>query len=392
MVDERVLLDDSLRPIWTFFRFTGLLPDFWHRQQKTRLRYFIHTVITFLAALFLITFLIIKIVSLYYLIHHSQRDIFIIVPGTISSLFALYFLCHYLKFGDEFSQLFNDWRAVEVQTSDHFTVAKKKRTAKIIYSYALIVFILSAILFYRNELSVNRELFPFYWSSLIMIVGKYYVVVYLSLGEVVPALFFYHVGCVVQDIQRQLQENFFPRVISFNNSAIPIDNAFNSNFHVQLRNVNTFQRVWEKYETVLGFVDRANQLLGASILCIDFTSFILMCLPVYTVLQTVPMPRKLFVFCANLFSIWRIVCLNRLISHPTLAQEELKTSLAALLSRKWQLLCEDDRILLVAFQARLDSGKLAASPYNLYNVKPSNILSMLSLIVTYVIVIIQFDW
>ena len=118
MVDERVLLDDSLRPMWTFFRFNGLLPDFCHRQQKTRLRYFIHAMIIFLAALLLINYLIIKTASLYYLNHRSRREIFIIMSGTISSLFALYFLRHYLKFGDEFSQLFNDWRAVEVQTSD----------------------------------------------------------------------------------------------------------------------------------------------------------------------------------------------------------------------------------------------------------------------------------
>ena len=78
-------------------------------------------------------------------------------------------------------------------------------------------------------------------------------------------------------------------------------------------------------------------------------------------------------------------------SRPTLAQEELKSSLVALLSQKWQLLCVDERSVLVAFQARLDSLKLAASPFNLYNVKPSNILSMVSLVITYVIVLIQFD-
>ena len=55
------------------------------------------------------------------------------------------------------------------------------------------------------------------------------------------------------------------------------------------------------------------------------------------------------------------------------------------------MLCEDDRSVLAAFQTRLDSLKLAASPFNLYNVKPSNILSMVSLVVTYVIVLIQFE-
>ena len=102
--------------------------------------------------------------------------------------------------------------------------------------------------------------------------------------------------------------------------------------------------------------------------------------------------EKLVFSMTRLTEVMQYVLMNRLMSHLTLAQEDLKTSLAALLSQNWQLLCEDDRKLLVAFHTRFDNGKLAASPFNLYNVKPSNILSMLSLIVTYVIVIIQFDW
>ena len=100
--------------------------------------------------------------------------------------------------------------------------------------------------------------------------------------------------------------------------------------------------------------------------------------------------EKLVFSMTRLTEVMQYVLMNRLMSHPSLAQEELKTSLATLLSQKWALLCEDDRSLLVAFHTRLDSVKLAASPFNLYNVKPSNILSMVSLVVTYVIVLIQF--
>ena len=90
---------------------------------------------------------------------------------------------------------------------------------------------------------------------------------------------------------------------------------------------------------------------------------------------------------------WSIaICLNESFNVTSSAKIELKTSLATLPSQKWQLLCEDNRSVLVAFQARLDSLKLAASPLNLYNVKPSNILSMVSLVITYVIVFIQFEW
>ena len=238
----------------------------------------------------------------------------------------------------------------------------------------------------------SSKVMPVHSCAFISAITDYICRIYITLGEAVPTLFFYHVGCVVEEIQRELQETFFSIEMSSNDSVIAIDNTVNFISHVQLRNVNTFQRVWEKFETVHGFVNRANQLFSASILCIDGSAFLLKCLAFYNVLQDIPIAEKLVFSMTRLTEVLQYVLMNRLMSHLTLAQEDLKTSLAALLSQNWQLLCEDDRSLLVAFHTRLDSVKLAASPFNLYNVKPSNILSMLSLIVTYVIVIIQFDW
>ena len=87
----------------------------------------------------------------------------------------------------------------------------------------------------------------------------------------------------------------------------------------------------------------------------------------------------------------RTAWVNRLVSHLHLCRNQLQTSVAALLSQKWYELSEDERHLVAAFQVRLANGDLAASPFGFYNVKPSNLLSMLSLILTYVIVLLQFD-
>ena len=108
------------------------------------------------------------------------------------------------------------------------------------------------------------------------------------------------------------------------------------------------------HETVHGFVNRANQLLGASIFCIDISAFLLMCSGFYA-LQNISIAEKLVFAVVRLIETLQFISLHHLMSNPIFAQEEQKTSSAALLSRKWQLLCEDNRSVLVAFQARHDS-------------------------------------
>ena len=401
-LNDRVLLDDSLRPYWMLLRFNGLLPD-WCGQE--------HCNWFFSSVRFIVTFVAVSLVSTNFLscisLLISSSNLF---ENGLTTLYmaclmsyGLQFMYRYMRYGDEFLQFYSDWREIETNVLYDTSVVKKKRINKLLHIYffgklftfPLVVYLVClrqpfpSFSFIFDPSSSNSM--TIHLCAFITAITVYFCRIYMILGEVVPTLFFYHVGCVVEDIQSELQENFFSREIASNGSVIALHNGFNSNSRVQLRNVNTFRRVWKKYETVHSFVKRANQLLGASIFCIDTSAFLLIGLSFYYLLQDMPIVEKLVTSVTRLTEALQFVLMNRLMSHLTSAQEELKTSLATLLSQKWALLCEDDRSLLVAFHTRLASVKLAASPLNLYNVKPSNILSMVSLIVTYVIVIIQFD-
>ena len=401
-LNDRVLLDDSLRPYWMLLRFNGLLPD-WCGQE--------HCNWFFSSVRFIVTFVAVSLVSTNFLscisLLISSSNLF---ENGLTTLYmaclmsyGLQFMYRYMRYGDEFLQFYSDWREIETNVLYDTSVVKKKRINKLLHIYffgklftfPLVVYLVClrqpfpSFSFIFDPSSSNSM--TIHLCAFITAITVYFCRIYMILGEVVPTLFFYHVGCVVEDIQSELQETFFSREMSSNDSVIAIDNTVNSISHVQLRNVNTFQHVWEKYETVQGFVNRANQLLGASIFCVDIYAFLSIGFGVRHVLMYKTITKLLVLFVRRITEVLQFVLMNRLMSRPTLAQEELKTSLVALLSQKWQLLCEDDRILLVAFQVRLDSLKLAASPFNLYQVKPSNILSMLSLIVTYVIVLIQFN-
>ena len=402
-LSDRVLLDDSLRPFWLLLRFSGLHPDCCGQQQRNWLFRSVRFIVTFLAVLLVSTNCLSLIYSLYSSFNLFEFNGLVTFIRALLMSHSLRFMYIYMRYSDEFLQFYSDWREIEMNFSNDSSVAKKRRINRLLFIYSFgKVFVYSLLTYY---LYVQQHAPSFYFIfdlssskamsvhlyAFIKAITKYFGRIYVALGEVVPTLFFYHVGCVVENIQSELEDIFFSSKMSSNDYDIPIDNAVNSKPQVRLKNVNTFRRVWKKYETVHGFVNRANQLLGASIFCIDISAFLLISLGIYTVLQDKPIAVKLIYFLSRLIEVLQFAFMNRLMSHPSSAQDELKTSLAALLSQKWQLLCEDDRSLLVAFHSRLDSVKLAASPFKLYNVKPSNVLSMLSLIFTYVIVLIQLE-
>jgi len=380
--DERVLLDDSLRPMWTFLRYNRLLPNFFHQNPEKRQCYIARFVVTVIAAL------IILIYSLYLTLHSMKTsttaEMIEISYNLIIMLTALFFQYQYLTNGDVFIQFYKDWRKIEIRSSENVSVVKKKRIAKflsIFYLIFVIVYPIGIICWGAKQPThpifnifnpLSGELINFNLRLWIIPCIMYYSNIYFCMGELLPTLFYYHAGCIIEDVEREFQNVF--SCVSFDENS-------------------RLKSIWEKYEAVFRFVDRANRLFGPSILCHHLVGFLLKCLGVYSLMRdqsTERIDKFIFIFVIFLETL-RTAWVNRLVSHLHLCRNQLQTSVAALLSQKWYELSEDERHLVAAFQVRLANGDLAASPFGFYNVKPSNLLSMLSLILTYVIVLLQFD-
>ena len=401
IVGERILLDDSVGLLWSFMRYNGLLPNFCRNKQENRMCYIARFMITLSAMLFILIysgFLIWEIIEI-------ARDtvevlkVIEILYTLVSMLSALFFLIHYLVYRDEFMELFEDWRKMEIEFSSPSTATKRGTMIKLIYVLYLAVLIGQpvTILIWNimdpNEVffisSHSNELLSTLFLSSITAFCYYYHVIYYCMGELMPTLFYYHAGCAIENIERELQDAFIFGRLSAGHSTVSVTNVDNQ----PNRASKLFRGVWKKYETVFQFVKRANKLFAFSIICRHFTWFVLRCLAVYTILK---MSNSLdtiskFFTVLNLIELLRAVLVNRLISYLYSSRDLLRDTIAALLSQKWQLLSEDDRNLLIVFQSRLVDGILTISPFNLYTVSPSNLLSMLSLIVTYIIVLLQID-
>ena len=385
--DERVLLDDNLRPIWMLLHYNGLLPDLTLRREKNQLLRTIRFAFTFLVTLLICSIAAHELVQLF-LVMLSNRDLLNMTNTFYILLTYLSALAHeyqFLKHIKEFQQFFKHWKKIEMQCTNSMIGVKKKRTKiTIIYSFYLIILIwTSTIAFAWNILEPDQVIFPSHWSFLrdamdirllagIMGMSFYFSHFYQLLAEAVPAMFFYHAGRAVDGLRADLQH------LSTTSSAS--------------RDNEPLRRVWQSYELIVESVSRANELFEATIFSTLSMLFLLMSISIIQIFQMTTRSTVMAVGLLGYFmtGVVRLIVTNQLMSGLNLSCDRLRADVAAVLSENWYLLPEENRLFLVSFQQRLHKDQLAAAPFDLFIVNPTNLLSMLSLIVTYTVVLFQF--
>ena len=404
MADQHCLLDDNLQPLWMFLRHNGLLPDFCRPSVEIRAGYIARLGITLIAVVLVLIMSLFLIVQLFRAKH--VLDIMKISYNLVISLSAIFFQYQYLVNRNEYMKFCQDWRNIEIQFLPSRATDIRKIVTKLVYSFYLIILIADPlviyiwnvnkpddILFYSSH-SWAGESLNLYFLSSFEAISVYYSFLYFYMGELVPALFYHHAGGAIESIDSEFRDTFLNG--GSDGSPPEVNGPADPNWsNSQPRIATSISTIWEKYETILGFVNRANRLFGASILCHNLTGFLLRSISVYCILKFnedfVSIALKLIFINITAVEIMRTVVVNRLMSHLRFAREQLLVSIAALMSQRWHRLPLEDRNHLMAFQTRLFNKDLAASPFDLYTVNPSNLLSTLSLIVTYIIVLLQID-
>lgn len=410
VTEERILLDASLRPLWVYMRYNQIFPDFSSRGKANRVFYitrFLFTLLVVSIVLIFTAFMLYRLVGTAKI--GDKKGFAIIFFFAIIGLYSIAFQYQCLIHRHEFQQFFKDWKLVEMQTLEYFLCAKEKNVVKVFYVvYLTLLWIIVISIFFWNYMQPSA---PFFLSSipylrdklhisviyLITAVCQYFIHIYFLMGEVIPPLFFFHAGCVIEDLEREMKhisEVYYSKGLNLMQPAFSIAGASAAtNPKAQVKNVTHFRRVWEKYEITVHWVNRANELFGTLILFGYSGMFILCSVSSYLAIENVfkdPAIAALFtgIFMLNTL---RIILINRLMSNLIFSCEELKSTVAFILSEKWHMLSEEEHLLLVSFKTRLAKEEMAASPFALYSVNPGNLLSMLSLVVTYAITLVQFQ-
>lgn len=100
----------------------------------------------------------------------------------------------------------------------------------------------------------------------------------------------------------------------------------------------------------------------------------------------------LFVNGVNAFAtIFRLVSTIVICSRLYTAGQHLQSKLSRFLAMKWFHLKPCERQFFTTFLLRVQDRETAASPLGLYLIRPSILLTLLSLLITYLIVLLQFS-
>ena len=380
MLQKPILLDEMLRPIWKCLRFSGVHHRFLPVAETHRKFLFFRYVTTVLIVSLLVVSHSIHVKSLIDAILHKKKltEIFISIVTTIYEVAVNLFLYQFYANHQQLVKFFNDWKQMELQYAN---CSNRKRTLIILIVYYLMVY--SSLGFYGfysflfnlqapddpiflSHFAAVQEVFNIYFLAFINGSYAYVFVLLIYLSEMLPAFFYYQAGCAVENLDVQL------------------NNCSRSAYRV----------IWNRYETIRKLVKRANQLFGVMVLADQLGFICCTCLFLYSITFPHDHCRYCYMFLFSLMTvIARWLWLNWATSHWYLSCDILQNSVAATLSSKWQLMNEEQRRILTHLLLRLHKAKMAASPLNLYTIQPSNVLTLFTLLTTYVVFLLQsHDW
>ena len=410
---SRVLLEDSLRPVSMFLRYNGVLFDFLTANRGNCLLYkarcffsgFIMLLLWSSAALLSIKCFVLFDAKGNFDFQFQLLIKIIFWRFAVVLLSAIIPQYQYSIGNQQLQQFFSSWKKVEMQSPAYLKSTKPRKKNRAIQTLhimnSLIVIggpITCCYCFYLYTTLPEDHCFPISFleteavlpfMAIFMGISIYFAHTYVFFGETVPTGFFYHAGCDIEDLAHQVQHT---AGLLFS-SNIVIDPVTDAHTNPQLGKARPLRRIQRRYQTVLHWVNRANQLFGTSILSFQLLSLFNQILLLYFAIKIYNNSciMSLICLCLGVMEVYRTVLINQLMSHLYLSRGKLQSAIAGLLSADWYRLPDEDRNLLVSFHARLDREDLAACPLNLFTVNPTNLLTMLSLVVTYMVVIFQTD-
>ena len=383
-----VLLDDILRPLWKCLRFSGLHHGFLPLSEEHRLVHILRRSLTVLIQALVSGLGVFQLVQLVITITNrkSIADISFNVVISTYCLMAIVFMHQLYARHDQLVQFFRDWRQMETSffnCRNRGRVTKVARVLNGIFFGLLVVFIPQTTWFnlfvplqsfWFSSIENLREKLGLHFLVSLFTVSIYFTMLFLLLSQIVPTIFYYQAGCMIENLELELQS-----------CSTPVLNGHDST----PRNGNCYQLMWDRYESIQRLVCRANHLFGLIMATNQFSLICMNCLQIYVIITVKNVISFIALLTAILVFVAITVATNCLVSHLNLSCGELKNSVAILLNTKWSFLDQEERELLGFFFHRLDKDDLAACPLNLYTIDRTNLLGLLTLHISYIIVLLQ---
>ena len=165
--------------------------------------------------------------------------------------------------------------------------------------------------------------------------------------------------------------------------------------HQTLSNLTSF--IASRFEALAVMVGRTDKLFGAIVILFQGYLFTFICGLVYLLLKIIMNDRikefqsatGVILFCIIIFQPIRLLLSISLMSKLNGSSSELTSATALFFNKRLHCSDKEEQKVVRHFLNRLNQVKLTACPCGFYKIKPHIYLTMLSLIVTYTVILLQ---
>ena len=378
---EQLSVERTLHLVWRWLKYSGIHPNLLMiSAQQRSISDILRWLFTLIALLLVLVLFVLQ--SLQLIIESwNVQNMVDIVPNvllTLPLLFNLFSQFHLWSRRHQIKQFFEDWKVIERQMNC-FESSNLKRdiNSKFIIFY-LIKFVIVLLLILWNWMDPERSFFMTYYVSIretfgvlpisvaASIISGFNIIFYI-INLTIPMISFYVIARYVENLGEEWESSS--------------------------KNERLFRVIWQRYESILHLVDRANELYGTVINELFLYSVLVCIMTLFYALKEFQQSFRIFlsVFTLFIYGIQNTVSLNQFLSRLYFSKDKLQKSIADHLSLKWYDLNENDRQLLVTFLTRLGKDDICVRPMKLYSINPSNLLSISALMINYYIVLAQYN-
>lgn len=422
--NSNVTLEETLRPLWKFTYYCGISLDWCspivNKYRICKLTHYFSVVAIITLLVFMMLFELVQVfetIKLSSNIHGIVTNIIWLVPVPLVLITQI----NYLHARQKFLDFFEDWKKLErdfvrLSVCDG-TICDSQvihRAMYGLYAGMTLASLISLAFDMRNNpqatyllstYEIIRETIPLPVIAAIHLVTILIMWTLMSLGDVVPAFVYYHAALSVSYLERDVKTVFKKRILTEETKDISIiakkisQNPPYTSLELPKTTLDLdapIRLLWTRYENVYKMVERANMLFGGILVINQGASLFMTTILLYSVLYNLKDALKTqiaYQLVAYLFNyiavMFRFISCTLITSHLERSASKLRNSLNYLLGKNWNQITKQDRDLVRSFLSRLQCDPLLACPLGLYNITASTLLTVLGLVVSYVIVLLQ---
>ena len=323
----------------------------------------------------------------------------------------------YLRDRSKFLAFFDDWHRLEcelVASSTDGFICRSKKMHNVMYAAYVclmaITFTFTGIDFIDHSGSsyllstykVLVDVLTLPTLGAIQLLTLFIVWILLTMADFVPAFCFYHAALAIRQLEKDVRV-VFEKLTVKNEERIGHLSVDVIYLNISLHHNNlddhfrsALHNIWKRLEHINRMTERANKLFGKLVAFGHCVAVVMISALLYSTLYYFKdvgngLADRVACLFMNLvgFTV-RLVSCSLITSTLQRAARQMRITMTFLLSEHWEEIRKKDRDLVFLFHGRLQHqcDTLSASPLGLYNVTPSILLSILSVVVSYVIVLI----